>query len=62
MTLDEVKALCHRSNPANSSNGKVSMWLQPTAYDRPEFREAWHRFGTEAQPNVESIEGILNQA
>lgn len=45
MTLEEVKALCHRSDPAKSSNGKVSMWLQPTAYDRPEFREAWHRFG-----------------
>lgn len=62
MTLDEVKALCHRSDPANSSNGKVSMWLQPTAYDRLEFREAWHRFGTEAQPSVESSEGLLNEA
>lgn len=48
MSLAEVKALCHRSDPAKSSNGKVSMWLQPTAYDRPEFKEAWHRFGTEA--------------
>jgi len=37
MTLAEVKALCHQSDPAKSSNGKISMWLQPTAYDRAEF-------------------------
>lgn len=52
MTLDEVKTLCHRSDPVKSSSGKVSMWLQPTAYDRPEFREAWHRFGTVGQTSV----------
>ncbi|WP_246661279.1 hypothetical protein [Rhizobium sp. MHM7A] len=57
LSLGEVKALCHRSDPARSSNGKMSMWLQPTAYDRPEFREAWHRFGSGAQPNVEPLEG-----
>ncbi len=26
-------------------HGKVSFWLQPKAYDTPEFREAWERIG-----------------
>jgi hypothetical protein len=59
MTLEDVKALCHCRDPANSSNGKVSLWLQPTSYDRPEFREAWHRLGSEEQPSVETFEGAL---
>ena len=39
MALNEVKALAHRGQ----KDGKVSYWLQPTAYDREEFLEAWHR-------------------
>ncbi|MBY3181337.1 hypothetical protein HFO24_06590 [Rhizobium laguerreae] len=46
MTLDEVKELCHHSNPAKSRTGATSIWLQPSAYDQPQFREAWHRFET----------------
>ncbi|MGI0524002.1 hypothetical protein [Rhizobium giardinii] len=49
MTLEEVKTLCHHSDPAKSRNGSISIWLQPSGYDRPEFREAWHRFGTVGQ-------------
>ncbi|WP_261336412.1 hypothetical protein [Rhizobium leguminosarum] len=44
MTLDEVKELCHHSDPAKSRTGATSIWLQPSAYDQPQFREAWHRF------------------
>lgn len=43
MTVSEVKALCFHSDPAKSRTGTKSCWLQPSAYDRPEFREAWHR-------------------
>ncbi|WP_316859102.1 hypothetical protein [uncultured Cohaesibacter sp.] len=43
LRLDEVKELCHISDPAKSKSGVISHWLQPTAYDKPEFREAWHR-------------------
>ncbi|MGO7266277.1 hypothetical protein [Rhizobium johnstonii] len=46
MTLDEVKELCHHSDPAKSRTGATSIWLQPSAYDRPQFKEAWHRFET----------------
>lgn len=46
MTLGEVKALCHHADPLKSRNGTASIWLQPTAYDQPQFREAWHRFET----------------
>jgi hypothetical protein len=38
----EVRAFAHRGE----KDGRVSFWLQPKAYDRPEFREAWHRIGT----------------
>jgi hypothetical protein len=41
MLPSEVKALAHRGE----RELRVSYWLQPTAYDRPEFREAWHRMG-----------------
>ncbi|MBB2685234.1 UNVERIFIED_ORG: hypothetical protein GGD47_002822 [Rhizobium etli] len=46
MTLQEVKDLAYHSDPTKSRNGASSIWLQPAAYDRPEFREAWHRFET----------------
>lgn len=39
---DEVRALAHRGE----KEGRVSFWLQPRSYDRPEFREAWQRLGT----------------
>ncbi len=38
---EEIKSLAHRGE----KNGRVSYWLQPTAYDKPEFREAWDRIG-----------------
>jgi hypothetical protein len=40
MTLEEVKALAFRN-----LSGTEAYWLQPKAYDIPEFREAWHRLG-----------------
>jgi hypothetical protein len=43
LSLEEVKerAIANKS-------GKQAYWLQPTAYDHPEFREAWHRLGDPA--------------
>lgn len=41
MKPDEVKTLAQH----NEKNGNVSYWLQPTSYDTPEFKEAWHRIG-----------------
>ena len=38
---EEVKNLAHRGE----KNGKVSFWLQPSAYDKDEFKEAWGRLG-----------------
>ena len=38
---DEVRSLAKR----NEKDGRVSYWLQPTDYDAPEFKEAWHRIG-----------------
>lgn len=46
MKPDEVKTLAHRGE----KNGNVSYWLQPTSYDAPEFKEAWHRIGNEHEP------------
>lgn len=42
MTPEEVRANAHEGN----KDGKLSYWLQPTRYDRDEFREAWHRIGS----------------
>jgi hypothetical protein len=42
LTLDEIRALAHRGE----KDGRVSYWLQPTSYDREEFRDAWQRLGT----------------
>jgi len=41
MLPSEVQALAHRGE----KDGRVSYWLQPNSYDRPEFREAWNRIG-----------------
>ncbi|GJD46774.1 hypothetical protein AFCDBAGC_4658 [Methylobacterium cerastii] len=44
LTLDEVRDGAHRGE----KDGKVSYWLQAKAYDKPEYREAWHRLGDPA--------------
>ena len=44
LQLDEIRALAFRSKDAGA------YWLQPKAYDREEFREAWHRLGAVRQP------------
>lgn len=44
MKLQEVKDLAYHSDATKSRSGAASIWLQPSAYDRPEFREAWYRF------------------
>ena len=41
MTLEEVRSLAHRGE----KDGRVSYWLQPTSYDREQFRDAWQRLG-----------------
>ena len=41
MKPEEVKSLAHRGE----KNGAISYWLQPSAYDVPGFKEAWHRIG-----------------
>jgi len=38
LTLDEVKALASRDKGASQA-----YWLEAKDYDRPAFREAWHR-------------------
>lgn len=47
LTLDEVRDGAHRGE----KDGKVSYWLQTKAYDKPEYREAWHRLGDPAVVN-----------
>ncbi len=37
----EVKERAHRGE----KEGRVSFWLQPTAYDQDQFRENWERIG-----------------
>ena len=41
MLPTEVQDLAHRGE----KDGRISYWLQPTSYDRPEFHEAWTRIG-----------------
>ena len=41
MTPDEVRRLAHRGE----KDGRVSYWLQPKAYDQPDFRNNWTRIG-----------------
>ena len=41
MCPKEVKALAHRGE----KEGRVSFWLQPSAYCVEKFRDAWHRIG-----------------
>ena len=41
MLPQEVKELAHRGE----KDGKVSYWLQPTAYCIDKFHEAWDRIG-----------------
>ncbi len=45
---EEVRALAHRGE----KDGRVSYWLQPAAYDREEFREAWGRMKSAPDPCV----------
>lgn len=39
MLPNEVKQFAHRG----VKDENVSYWLQPKQYDKPEFRDAWHR-------------------
>jgi hypothetical protein len=41
LTPEEARALA----VAVEKDGVKGFWLQPRAYDRPEFREAWQRLG-----------------
>lgn len=41
MRPDEVTSLAHRGE----KDGRISYWLQPATYDKPQFREAWERIG-----------------
>ena len=41
MLTSEVKERVHRGE----KDGRISYWLQPTSYDREEYREAWERIG-----------------
>jgi hypothetical protein len=45
----EVKERAHRGE----KDGRVSFWLQPTAYDQPPFREAWDRLPSAPIPSDE---------
>ena len=35
----EVRQFAHRGE----KNGRVIYWLEPAAYDKPDFVDAWHR-------------------
>ncbi|WP_054008371.1 hypothetical protein [Cypionkella psychrotolerans] len=48
LSLAEVKNLCFHSDPAKSKTGAQSYWLQPTKYDQPQFKEAWHRLNPQS--------------
>ena len=41
MRPDDVKAGAHRGE----KDGRVSYWLQPKAYDRADYKDAWHLIG-----------------
>lgn len=41
MQPSEVKDMVHRGE----KNGKVSYWLNPSVYDKDDFREKWDRIG-----------------
>ena len=41
LKLEEVKQLAHRGK----KNGRISFWLQPSAYEADRFHEAWDRIG-----------------
>ena len=41
MLPTEVKENVHRGG----RNGRVSYWLEPSSYDKEEYREAWDRIG-----------------
>jgi hypothetical protein len=41
MLPSEVKENVHRGE----RDGRVSYWLQPSSYDKEEYREAWNRIG-----------------
>ena len=45
MLPQEVKALAHRGE----KDGRVSFWLQPSAYCIDDFHEAWDRIGVPNQ-------------
>ena len=42
MTPAEVMGAAHKGE----KEGRVSFWLQPTAYDREPYKEAWARIGS----------------
>jgi hypothetical protein len=44
MTRDEVRRLALPDRTARTDKGPAH-WLQPKAYDQPEYRNAWHRLG-----------------
>ncbi|MEL5889712.1 hypothetical protein [Methanothrix soehngenii] len=41
MLPSEVKENVHRGG----RDGRVSYWLEPSSYDKEEYREAWNRIG-----------------
>jgi hypothetical protein len=41
MLPSEVKKYVHRGE----RDGRVSYWLQPSSYNKEEYREAWNRIG-----------------
>ena len=47
---NEVQKYAHRGE----KEGRISYWLQPPAFDKKRFRDAWHRIGigAEAAPDA----------
>lgn len=41
MTPDEVRTLAHKGD----KSGKISYWLQPSAYEKQDYKDKWDRIG-----------------
>lgn len=42
MTPDEVRTLAYKGD----KNGKISYWLQPSAYEKQDYKDKWDRIGS----------------
>ena len=58
MRAAEVAARAHHGE----KEGRASYWLQPRAYDKPEYRERWETSGRGDDPVIPGEAGSLPPA